>query len=170
MTPSAIPADARPVAGSIREQIVEPFIQALQLTLTEMASIDAIVRCVYQTRAPGPLEEVAVMVELSGATPESLTLGFPQKTAMALAERILSGVSESVSESLVADCAAEIANVVAGHAKTALAATPYRFTCSLPRAVTGPTQPAAREECPECAIVVLDCAMGQFTLRLSFAA
>jgi CheY-specific phosphatase CheX len=161
-----MPADSQPVAGPVREQLVEPFVRAIRLTLVEMAGIGVAVRAVYQTNNLEALDDVAAVVELSSATPRLLVLSFPRRSAAALAAQILSGVTQAEHEKLVGDCVGELANVVAGHAKTALAATPFKFTCSLPKVFDTSAGSPVHDRLTGRPMAILECAAGEFGLRL----
>ena len=57
-------------------------------------------------------------------------------TALELTSRVLQEVGDSADGGIVRDCAGELANVIAGQAKTLLFGTPYHFTFSLPSILT----------------------------------
>jgi chemotaxis protein CheX len=126
---------AQPVAEEIRGQLVEPFITATGAALGEMAGTEVQVRGVHQTRLDHPLGDLAAVVEMQSTNSGCLVLGFPARTAAALARRILAAVTDQVVEDLIRDCVGEIANVIAGQAKALLAGTPYQFVFSMPRVV-----------------------------------
>ena len=47
--------DARPVSPEVREQLLEPFIAAASMTLSELAQTELAVRSVYRTAFPRTL-------------------------------------------------------------------------------------------------------------------
>jgi CheY-specific phosphatase CheX len=104
----------------------------VRATLIEMAGIDVTPGSISDAGTVPLACDIAVVVELGSTQPGTLTLGFPQRTAEGLAARILAEVKVPTDDLVISDCVREIANVVAGQAKTALAATPQRFSCSLP--------------------------------------
>lgn len=164
-TPS-LPADARPLDEPLREQFVEPFVAAIRLALAEMATVAVAVRAVYQTRGTPAPRDFAAVVELRSTTPRLLVLAFPARTARDLTGRILRDVKEADHERLIGDCVGEIANVVAGHAKTALSGTRYQFSCALPKVVAGPLNLPARGHGGSELVAILDCDAGEIDLRI----
>jgi chemotaxis protein CheX len=156
---------AEPVDVEIREQLLEPFITATRAALAEMASTDVVVRAVCHNPGRPAVDGISVVLRLTAATEVSLVLSFPEQTATALARRILAGVSAEVDEQLTRDCVGEIGNVVAGQAKALLAGTPYHFTFSLPRVVTGVDEFRPAPEL-DCLMVAFNSEQGEFALRL----
>jgi chemotaxis protein CheX len=157
--------NAQPVVGEIRDMLLEPFIAATRTALGEMAGTEVAVQAVFQTSRHRALGDLAVVVGLRAATEGSLVLSFPQRTAAALAGRILAGVTQEVDENLIRDCVGEIANVVAGQAKAMLAGGPYRVASSMPQVVVD------ANECPpqqglDCLVVVFSSDEGEFALQL----
>jgi chemotaxis protein CheX len=130
-----------------------------------MAGTEVVVRDVYRKPLHHTLGDVAAVIELLSVTEGFLVLGFPQRTAAALAGRILAGTTEEVGEELVRDCVGEIANVVAGQAKAILADTPHRFTFSLPKIVVGAGE-ILPQQGPDCLVVDFGSYQGEFALQL----
>ena len=153
------------VVGEIRDCLVEPFITATRVALGEMAATEVAVRAVYQTALHYTLGDIAAVLGLQSATEGFLVLGFPRRTAEALAGRILAGVKDEVDENLIRDCVGEMGNVVAGQAKAILAETPYRFTFSLPEIVVGTKELLPRPGL-DCLVVAFGSDPGEFTLQL----
>ena len=102
---------------------------------------------------------------LTSASAEALILGFPQRTAAALASRILTGVTTEVDQNLIRDCMGEIANVVTGQAKALLAETAYRFVFALPPVVDD-VKKFRHSPGLDCLMVVFTCDQGEFALQL----
>ena len=164
LDPSEI-AGAQPVAGEIRDTLLEPFITATCVALGEMASTEVVVRAVYQKTVPHALGDIAAVLELLSAREGFLVLSFPERTAAALAGRILAGVAEEVDADLIRDCVGEIANVVAGQAKALLAGTPYRFAFSLPKVVVGGPEFRPKQG-QDCLVVAFNSDLGEFAMQL----
>src|SRR5262245_33078000 len=127
----------QPVAGEIRDQLLEPFITATRVALGEMASNDVVLQALYQETRHHHWGDIAAVLELKSETEGFLILSFPARTAAALAGRILAEVTTERDENLFGDCVGELANVVAGQAKALLADTPYRFAFFTPKVVVG---------------------------------
>jgi CheY-specific phosphatase CheX len=170
MAVPVIPDDARPVPDPVREQLLDPFIRGVTTALAEMAGVDVAVRSVYQTSAFRTPDGVAAVVELASTAPKWLILSFPKPTALALAGQVLRGVGEEDRQKLIGDFAGELANVAAGQAKTALAASPHRFTCSLPTVLDGPADLPIPERCATAFVVAFEILPGELGMRLIIAA
>jgi chemotaxis protein CheX len=155
---------AEPVSAEIREKLLNPFIAATGAALGEMASTGVVVRTV--SRGPGrhPSGNVCAELRFTSGIEGSLILIFPEGTAVALAKRMLAGVSTEVDAQLIRDCMGEIGNVVAGQAKALLAATPYHFTFSLPRVTD--VEDFQLPPLPNCLVVAFNCDLGEFALEL----
>jgi chemotaxis protein CheX len=157
--------DAQPIVGEIRDMLLEPFIEAARTALGEMAGTEVVVQAVFQTSTHRAWGDLAAVVGLRSATDATLVLSFPKRTATALAGRILAGVTQEVDENLIRDCVGEIANVVAGQAKTMLAGGPYRFAFAIPQVIAD-----AKEWPPaqglDCLVVAFHSDQGEFNLQL----
>ncbi len=157
--------------------LAESFIVAVSATLKEMAGTDVGVQIrgaggspAYKTGEPAVPRsliacDIVVIVDLASELLRSLVVSFPATTASGLAERILAGVADVVDDSLVRDCAGEIANVVAGQAKAMLAHTPYHFAFSVPRVLTDTTDFAAQDSL-DCLSIALHCDLGDFVVQV----
>src|SRR5262245_6269456 len=101
---------ARAVVGEVRDKLLEPFIAATRAALGEMVGANVSVRAVYQKTMNHSLGDLAAAIPISSATEGVLVLGFPFRTAAALAGRILAGLTREVDENLIRDCVGEITN------------------------------------------------------------
>jgi len=161
-----------PVVGEIH--LLEPFIAATRAAVGEMVGGEIGVRKMVRTVVHHAFGDIAAVIGLSkkgdvtAASPGSLALSFPQRTAAALAQRILTGTTIEMDQKLINDCMGEIANVVAGQAKALLAETRYQFVFALP-----PTVVDAREFQPQpgldCLLVGFTTDHGEFAMQLSLA-
>jgi chemotaxis protein CheX len=158
--------DAQPVSPEVREQLLEPFISAASLTLTELAQTEVIVRSIYRTALPRTLADTSAVLGLTAKGGEVLVLSFPAATASALAGRVLAEVPGTPDDDLVRDCMGELANVIAGQAKTLLAETPYQLMLDTPSVLSGPgLEVGSRKDLPGL-IVVFASDAGDFALQL----
>jgi chemotaxis protein CheX len=160
------PGAGHPIGDEVRSHLLEPFIAATRATLAEMAGTEVVVRTAARTDQSQALGDVSAVVRLTSATEGYLVLGFPQRTAAALTERILTGVLKEIDEDLICDCVGEIANVVAGQAKSLLAGTPYHFSFSLPRVVVGCPPELGTHPNRECLVVAFGTDLGEIALQL----
>ena len=169
----------QPVVGELREKLLEPFIAATRAALGEMAGAELVVRGVYRQTMHHVLGDLAAVIRIRSITDDSspsvagetvrgegaMVLGFPQRTAAALAGRILAGVASDVDENLIRDCVGELANVVAGQAKALMAERPVRFGFSLPQIVVNADEFQPQQGL-DCQVVAFTCDQGEFALQL----
>jgi chemotaxis protein CheX len=160
-------AESQPVLNESREALLQSFVSATRDTLREMANTEAVVRSIDHNPPGSPSAAgITAVISLGSATQGYLLLNFSEETATAVARRVLAGVTNDSSETIVADCLGEVANVVAGQAKALLAETPFRVTLSIPKVVTDPTAERDLSRGLHCQSVVFDTELGAFTLHL----
>jgi len=158
--------DAQPVPPEVREQLLEPFIAGANLTLTELAQIEPAVRSTYRTSHPRTLGDISAVLGLTAEGGEVLVLSFPTATAAALAGRVLAEATQAPDDDLVRDCMGELANVIAGQAKTLLAETPYQLLLGTPRILSGPGLEVGSRPDIEGLVLVFGSAVGDFALQV----
>ena len=164
---SSTSAGLNPVGQEIREQLLDPFINAVCGTVRDWAGAEAIVHATgRQTQRP-PLADVAATLELT--FPEQrgiLVLAFPTQTAEALARRVLAETSVAVNDELVRDCLGELANVTAGQAKAMLHGTAFRISFATPKVASGASQNDMAWPSENWLVALLTCELGDFALQL----
>ena len=158
--------EAQPVPPELREQLVEPFIAAASLTLTELAQTELAVRSTYRTALPRTLGDISAVIGVTAERGEVLVLSFPAPTAAALAGRVFAEVNHTPDDDLVRDCMGELANVIAGQAKTLLAETPYQLLLATPRVLSGPGLEVGSRPGIESLVVVFGSDAGDFALQV----
>ncbi len=154
------------VPARIRDELLEPFITAVTLTLHEMAGALVEVRAVSEKQEHRTLGDVSALLALSPPLGGSLVLSFPEPTAAAVARRVLADVGAEPDEALVCDCLGEVVNVVAGQAKTLLLGTPYHFHLSTPVVLNGAGREIPHPEGGRCFVVAFGGDVGDFALQL----
>jgi chemotaxis protein CheX len=159
-------AGRRSADGEEEALPLESFITATTVALAEMARTEVAVREVYRAAPDDAWGGVSAVLELTSATEGLLVLSFPEPVAAAIAKRVLVDVKEEINESLVRDCVGEIANVIAGQAKTLLAGTTHQLTFSLPEVVAGDNARSRPERDRGCLVIAFGSDLGEFTLRL----
>jgi chemotaxis protein CheX len=158
--------DAQPVSPEVREQLLEPFISAACMTLAELAQTELAVRSVYRTATPRTFGDISAVLGLTAEAGEVLVLSFPAPTATALAGRILAEVTPAPDDDLVRDCMGEVANVIAGQAKTLLAETPYQLLLATPSILSGAGLEIGSRPGAEGLVVVFGSDAGEFALQV----
>jgi chemotaxis protein CheX len=119
------------------QEQVDPFIEAVLVTLREMAGVEPAAREVRPAAGQAEFGDVSAMLLLHAGGEGYLVLSFPWATATELASRVLADAA-ALDDGMVRDCAGELANVVAGQAKALLFGTPDHFTFSTPTVTAGP--------------------------------
>lgn len=124
----------------VPHELVEAVTEAVPLAFREMAGVEAVARDSRPAGAADGFADLSAGVGLTaaGGRGGQLILSFPERTAAELARRVLVGTTAEVAADLIGDCMGEVANVVAGQAKTLLAGTPSHFTLSTPTVGTQP--------------------------------
>jgi len=158
--------EAQPVPPELREQLLEPFISGANMTLTELAQIEPAVRSTCRTAHPRTLGDISALLGLTAEGGEVLVLSFPAATAAALAGRVLAEVTQAPDDELVRDCMGELANVIAGQAKTLLAETPYQLLLATPSVLLGPGLEVGSRPGIESLVVFFGSEAGDFALQV----
>jgi chemotaxis protein CheX len=142
------------------------FIEAVAGSIGEMTHIEPVIREVYRTEFDKTLGDVLAIVGSLPGSPDCLVLSLPMKTARAMTERVLTDVREPIDDRMVFDCIGELANVLAGQAKSLLANSPYPFSFSLPKVtLASDSQVLARLGC-KCLRIIFDSEVGEFGLQV----
>jgi CheY-specific phosphatase CheX len=154
-----------PTNQDVLDQLLEPFIAGVHAALSEMAGTEVAVQSVHRATELTKRDDIEVMVELTSANLRVLILSFPEKTATNLARNILAENAPELDESLIQDSMGEIANVVAGQAKSLLAGTPDHLTFSLPK-LFGSSDELRTPEGMETFAATFLCDHGPFVLQV----
>ena len=127
-------------------EVIEAFNNGAITALQEMMQIGA-----YATTPPTAAFSdctVSATIRLLRANPGILNILLPLTTAMQLAAHYLP-TGTILTDEIINDVAGELANMVAGQAKTMLKHTPYHFTLTTPDVIR-----AAKFKPPHSATVV----------------
>ena len=154
------------VSPVLREQFVDPFVEATRVSMSDWATTDVVVQEVYEKTFDKPYGDISALLELTSGPEEALVLGFPQRTGAGLAKRVFAGVLENLDTAIIHDCLGEFGNVIAGQAKALLAGTPYHFIFSTPSVVAGTGPEIDRLVGKRCLVIVFACDLGDFALQL----
>jgi CheY-specific phosphatase CheX len=114
------------------DELIEPFTTAVSMTLREMAGVEVVVRETLRAAGTEGFADASVILRLTAGTKGWLVLSVPMRTATELTGRVLNEFGATADDSMVQDCIGELANVIAGQAKTLLYGTPHHFTFSTP--------------------------------------
>jgi CheY-specific phosphatase CheX len=114
-----------------KDLVVNAFTEAIGLALREMAGIEVAPRGISTQAFTRPLE-VCAYLKLKSVGEGDLAIVLSKQVAYELASRIFAQSGMEIDEAMLPDCIGEVANVVAGQAKTLLFGTPAHFVLSTP--------------------------------------
>jgi CheY-specific phosphatase CheX len=143
------------------DRLAEAFLSASCMAVAEMTVAEVIPRGVGLPLSPRQPGDVCAVLRLTGDVPGTLALVVPAQTAAAFARRILAEVTPEPAADLVADCMAEVANVIAGHSKSLLAEMGCHLVFSTPKLI----EPTAAAD-GECQTIAFSSDLGDFGLVL----
>jgi CheY-specific phosphatase CheX len=112
-------------------EVSEAFNASTVTALQELMQLEAIPITATASETAAATGAVVAVMRLLRAVPGTMTLALPLPTARRMAEAYLPQGTE-LSDEIVDDFAGELANVIAGQAKTMLKGTKYHFTLSIP--------------------------------------
>jgi chemotaxis protein CheX len=162
--------NTEPVIEEIRKSLLKPFNDAAIMTLRDMAGLDVTVRSTYQKTNYKMFGDISAVVGLTARTEGAMVISFPEKTAIAVSRRVLSGVVEEVTTDIMRDCIGEIANVIVGQARGMLSGTPYQFAMSTPTVVSGVGHEIRHKPGMPCLVVAFCSDEGEFALQICLGA
>ena len=90
----------------------------------------------------------------------------PAATAAVLARRVLAEAASAPDDDLIRDCLGELANVVAGQAKTMLADTPFQLVLATPSVLSRAGLGVGSRPGTDGLVVVFDSDAGSFALQV----
>ncbi len=118
-------------------EVVDAFVTAVGTALREMAGVESFPLGVRPAKSEDDFGALSAVLQLTAGAEGCFVLSMPITTADALARRVLAEVMPEPAPDMVRDCLGEVANVVAGQAKSLLAGTPYHFLLATPTVVDG---------------------------------
>ena len=130
-------------------EVIEAFTSSAVTALQELAQLEAIPTNSSAVGTTFAGDAIVAVVRLLRSIPGTMTLLLPPVLARRLSEGYLPAGTELTDE-IINDVAGELANVIAGQAKTILKGTPYHFTLSIPVV----SRRAACEQSPGIAITL----------------
>lgn len=123
---------SKPAASSeLPPEVMEAFTSAAVTALQELTQLVGIPTGGFANKETLVNDVVVAVLRLLRPVPGMLTLVLPTDLARRLSEAYLPAGTELTDE-IINDVAGELANVIAGQAKTILKETPYHFTLSIP--------------------------------------
>lgn len=161
--------DVMPVVEEIRNNLLGPFTDCSISTLREMAGTEIVVKSVYQKTGYKMFGDISAVIGLIAQAEGSMVISFPKDTAVAIIKRVLASFDNDPSEDIIRDCIGEIANVIAGQVRGALANSPYAFGISTPTIVSGYHHEIRHKAGMPCLVVAFGSDVGDFAMQVCMA-
>lgn len=112
---------------------IEAFSNAVAVALAEMAGVEMVLLEWSEISGPHEVEGISAILTPTLSSDGMLFLSMSESAAAALAGRILAAADiHEPDTTMIRDCIGEVANIVAGQAKTNLYGTPWHFSFSAP--------------------------------------
>jgi CheY-specific phosphatase CheX len=122
--------NSRSDPGDLPSEVIEAFTSSAVTAVHEMTQLEAI-PVAAPPGQPYPGDSLVATMQLKRPIPGALTLVLPPDTSRRLAESYLPA-GTALTDEIMSDFAGELANVIAGQAKTILKDTPFHFALSIP--------------------------------------
>ncbi len=158
--------NVEPVMENIRQQLLNPFIDATMRTLTTLTGGAPLLHSVYCKNGYSIFGDYSVLVTLCTRSEGTMVISFPRQTGYEIGKRMILPLGVEINEELVQSCLMEIANIIVGQAKGALAPTIYRFSMSLPNIIAGRNHVIRYQSGLPCLVASFTGEIGEFALQL----
>ena len=149
-------------ANNLKLDQIEPFIKATIETFRDMVHLKVIQGEIRLHRPGDTPNHYSGMIGLSGDAEGSVTMGFPNDTAKAIASSFLG--QEPDSERLVADTIGEIVNIITGFAKRDFPDVEVHI--SIPTVITGLGHAITTHADDRKVVTFFSCPVGEFSLEV----
>lgn len=141
-----------------------PFVEGV----TELVSTMFQSPCHFTIPEEDATADVSGVIDLVGETNGRLALSFPRGTATRMVAHLLSLDETEVDDGILGDGVGELANIVAGVAKSRLASASSHFALSLPSIVLSESHRLPQFDVSGVLHRVVTTDLGEFSLRLWF--
>ena len=155
--------DQLPPPAASSAQLIVHFINSIQEVLRTMARIDVKIGAPVLKKNPLPTYDVSGIIGFSGAFVGSMVLSFQQATASAIVAAF-AGTSIAPDSLDYTDAVGELANMIAGSAKTAFGGG---TNISVPSIIVGHGHSIARLQDVPCLIIPCHTTAGDFAVEVS---
>ncbi len=118
-------------------EYINPFIEASQTVLKQIAAIDAKLGKVYIKNSPYKSEDLIIMVGLTGKIRGQAIFSMSRKLGMAIASSMMMGMPVTEFDELSKSAISELANMILGNAATLLYNRGYNIDITPPSLLMG---------------------------------
>jgi chemotaxis protein CheX len=101
-------------------EYINPFIEASQTVLKQIANIDAVLGKVYLKTSPYRSENIVIFVGLTGTIRGQAVLSMTKKLAMSIASSMMFGMPVTEFDEISKSAISELANMIMGNTATIL--------------------------------------------------
>lgn len=158
--------DVQPVVSDLRDHLLAPFIKATEQTFQEMAETQVKVRTVYRKSGYRMFGDLSSVIGLLGESEGSMVISFPNAVAMQVARMLLRSVPGEPGEELMRDCIGELANVIAGQARSMVEKSRFPFSISTPTVIAGAGHEIRHKPGSPCLVVAFQSDHGEFAMQI----
>ncbi|MCK4659727.1 MAG: chemotaxis protein CheX [Phycisphaerae bacterium] len=143
---------------------INPFIQSVKKVYSTMLSTDILISKPYVKTDTGGTSDVSAVIGLSGDVVGSVALCFPLETAVKSAGKF-AGIPMSKDHEDFADALGELANMVAGSAKSQLEG--FNVSISLPNVIVGKNHVVSQSKHTPRLALPCDSSLGRFSVEVA---
>ncbi|MCK5706795.1 MAG: chemotaxis protein CheX [Candidatus Aureabacteria bacterium] len=118
-------------------KLINPFISSTITVLQTTAQLDAERGKLFMKTEDSHKSDISGVIGVMGKFVGSISISFPKNIALKVVSNMLGGMEIEGIDDSVKDAIGEVANMVAGAAKTKLAGIGYSYTLSIPTVICG---------------------------------
>jgi chemotaxis protein CheX len=161
----------RPVGAvqKIDVQLINPFINATANILQTAAQMNVTRKRLFLKKNYRMLGDISGVMGLTGHASGAVVISLPARMACSVVGKMLGEAPPAEINDNVRDGVGELVNMVAGHAKAALAESKYHFVLSLPVVVTGRGHEIAHKSGSPCIVVVFEEGGEELAIQVSLS-
>ncbi len=157
------------VSPSVNVAFINPFIDATKTVFSTMCSMHIKREKLFLKDDHKMYGDVSGVMGLSGEATGSVVISLPEPLACRVVGNMLHEQPAASLNDDVCDGVGELINMISGHAKSALAKTPYHFTISIPSVVSGPGHEISHRKGTPNIVVLFQADAHRFAIQVCLA-
>lgn len=150
-------------------RLINPFIHATAEIFRTTAQLEVQRKELFLKKDYRMFGDVSGVMGLSGQASGSVVISMPGRLACMLVGKMLGEEPQATVTDTVRDGIGELINMIAGHAKAALAGSEYHFLLSLPVVITGQGHEIAHRTGSPCIVVVFSTGQDEFAIQVALS-
>jgi chemotaxis protein CheX len=163
MSATATTAAPAAAATTINPKLIVPFVNSVRDVFTKMVGVAATVQRPHLKELAAPSYDVSSIIGFSGEIVGSVVVSFQRAAAVKLVDAFAGAPIDPASPDF-ADAVGELANMVAGSAKTSLGAT---ASITVPSVIIGAGHVIARLSGVPCVVIPCTTPVGDFAVEVN---